>query len=83
LGAASGIGVSIMSRIRKVEVGQRFQSIGAVTGAPTSTYEVQVLFRSRVDNMDYARLALVNDPTAIKSIAVSTLLNPHQFSHVC
>jgi hypothetical protein len=72
-----------MSRIRKVEVGQRFQSIGAVTGAPTSTYEVQVLFRSHVDNIDYARLVLVNDPTAIKSIAASTLLNPHQFSHVC
>ena len=72
-----------MRRFRKVEVGQRFQSIGAITGAPASTYQVQSLFRSRIDQLEYVRLAAIDDPTAIKSIALSTLLNPRQFSAVC
>ncbi|MGO8915151.1 MAG: hypothetical protein ACLQJR_04520 [Stellaceae bacterium] len=72
-----------MRRFKKVEVGQRFQSIGVITGAPASTYEVQCVFRSRIDRLEYARLADIDDPTAIKSIAVSTLLNGRQFSLVC
>ncbi|MGO8917688.1 MAG: hypothetical protein ACLQJR_17430 [Stellaceae bacterium] len=72
-----------MRRFKKVEVGQRFQSIGAVTGTPASTYEVQSVFRSHIDQLVYARLAAIDDPTAIKSISVSTLLNARQFSVVC
>ncbi len=71
-----------MRRLRKVEIGQRFQSIGAITGAPASTYEVQSLFRSRIDQLEYVRLAALDDPTAIKSIALATLLNPRQFNAV-
>jgi hypothetical protein len=69
-----------MRRLRKVEIGQRFQSIGAITGMPASIYEVQSLFRSRIDQLEYVRLAAIDDPTAIKSIALATLLNPRQFN---
>ena len=72
-----------MRQFKKVEIGQRFQSIGVVTGAPASTYEVQSVFRSRIDHREYARLADIDDPTAIKSITVSTLLNARQFCLVC
>jgi len=72
-----------MRRLRKVEIGQRLQSIGAITGAPASTYEVQSFFLSRIDQLEYVRLAAIIDPTVIKSIALSTLLNPRQFNAVC
>jgi hypothetical protein len=72
-----------MRKIRKIAIGQRFQSIGAITGAPASTYEVQSLFRSHIDHLEYARLAAIDDPTTIKSIGLSTLLNPRQFNAVC
>jgi hypothetical protein len=72
-----------MRRLRKVEIGQRFQSIGAITRAPASTYQVQSLFRSQIDQLEYARLAAIDDPTIIKSIGLSTLLNPRQFNAVC
>jgi hypothetical protein len=72
----------MLRKLKKIEVGQRFQSIGAITGVPTSVYEVQSLFRSRIDQVEYARLAVVDDPTAIKSIAISALLNPAQFSAI-
>lgn len=71
-----------MRRLKKVEVGQRFQSIGAVTGTPAMIYEVHALFRSRIDGLDYARIATPEDPSALKSIAVATLLNPRQFAPV-
>ncbi len=72
-----------MRRFKNVEVGQRFRSIGVITGTPTSTYEVQSVFRSRIDQREYARLADIDDPTLTKSITVSTLLNARQFSLVC
>jgi hypothetical protein len=68
-----------MKQMAKVEVGQKFRSIGTVTGTPVFTYEVQALFRSRVDQVDYARLALVDDHTQLKSIATAVLLNPRHF----
>jgi hypothetical protein len=68
-----------MKRAVKIEVGQRFQAIGAVTGMPTYTYEVQALFRSRVDQVAYVRLAQVGDRTQTKSIAVAMLLHPRHF----
>jgi hypothetical protein len=70
----------MLRKCKKVEVGQRFQSIGAITGVPAAIYEVRSLFRSRIDQVEYARLAVVDDPTAIKSIAIAALLNPAQFS---
>jgi hypothetical protein len=68
-----------MKRAAKVEVGQKFQAIGTVTGTPTYTYQVQALFRSRVDQVAYVRLVQVGDPTQTKSIAVTTLVNPRHF----
>jgi hypothetical protein len=66
----------------KVEVGQRYQSLGAVTRAPVFTYRVAQLFESKFDHVEYARLEQVDDPTRSKSIAATALLNPRYFKPV-
>ncbi|HYM04787.1 MAG TPA: hypothetical protein VET85_17675 [Stellaceae bacterium] len=68
-----------MKRALQIEVGQRFQSIGTITGAPAFTYEVQAVFTSKVDQLHYARLVSVDDKTQIKSVASAILLNPRHF----
>lgn len=68
-----------MKRISKVQVGQRFRAIG-VTGKPTYTYEVQAMFRSNIDEHDYARLVEMIDQTRTKTIAVATLMDPRHFT---
>ena len=67
-----------MKRISKVQVGQKFRAIG-VTGKPTYTYEVQAMFRSNIDEHDYARLVEMIDQTRTKTIAVVTLMDPRHF----
>ena len=69
----------MMKRAVKVEVGQRFQAIGTVTGTPTFGYEVQAVFCSPLDQVTYARLVQIGDKTRIKSIAVASLVNPRHF----
>jgi len=66
----------------KVEVGQRYQSLGAVTRAPVFTYRVAQLFLSKFDKVEYARLEQIDDPTRSKSIAAAALLNPRYFKPV-
>jgi hypothetical protein len=68
-----------MKRLEKIEIGQRFQSIGTVTRSPAFTYEVQALFRSKVDDVDYARLVQIGEPTQQKSISAAMLHNPRHF----
>jgi len=68
-----------MKRVIEVQVGQRFQSIGTVTGAPAFTYEVEAVFTSKVDRLRYVRLVAVDDKTQTKSIVSSILLNPRHF----
>jgi hypothetical protein len=68
-----------MKRMEKIEIGQRFQSIGTVTRAPAFTYEVKALFRSKVDDVDYARLVQIGEPTQQKSISAAMLRNPRHF----
>ncbi|HYM27766.1 MAG TPA: hypothetical protein VET66_06435 [Steroidobacteraceae bacterium] len=67
-----------MKRISKVQVGQKFRAIG-VTGKPTYTYEVQAMFRSNIDEHDYARLVEMIDQTRTKTTAVATLMDPRHF----
>ena len=67
-----------MKRITKVQVGQKFRAIG-VTGKPTYTYQVQAMFRSNIDEHDYARLVEMIDQTRTKTIAVATLMDPRHF----
>jgi hypothetical protein len=67
-----------MKRMSKVAVGRRFRSIG-VTGKPTYTYEVEVVFHSSVDQRDYVRLVETIDPTRTKTLAVATLQDPRHF----
>jgi hypothetical protein len=69
-----------MKRVNKVEIGQRFEAIGAVRGMPTFGYEVQAVFRSAIDHIDYARLVQLGDPTRTKTISVLALLDPRHFA---
>jgi hypothetical protein len=71
-----------MKRVTEVEVGQRFQSIGTITGAPAFIYEVQAVFTSNVDRLRYARLVSVDDRTQMKSVVSAILLNPRHFIQV-
>src|SRR5260370_32043463 len=68
----------VMKRISKVEVGQRFRAIG-VTGKPTYAYEIQAIFRSNIDQHEYARLVEIVDRTPTKTIAVATLVHPRDY----
>ena len=68
-----------MKQRLKVEVGQRYQSVGTVTGAPVFTYRVAELFLSKVDKVEYARLEQVDEPSRSKSIAAQALLNTRHF----
>jgi hypothetical protein len=67
-----------MKHSAKIEIGQRFRSIG-VTGKPTGAYEVQALFRSRVDRLDYARIVDLSDSSHTKVYAIAALANPRHF----
>ena len=67
-----------MKRISKVQVGQRFRAIG-VTGKPTYAYEVEAMFRSNIDEHEYARLVEIIDRTRTKTIAVATLMDPRDY----
>lgn len=71
-----------MKNAPKVEVGQRYQSLGAVTRAPVFTYRVEQLFHSKVDKVEYARLVQVDDTSRSKSVAAAALLNPRHFKPV-
>lgn len=68
-----------MKQLPQVEVGQRFQSIGTITGAPAFVYEVQAVFTSKVDQVPYVRLAAIDDKTQLKSVASSILLDRRHF----
>lgn len=68
-----------MKQRGKVELGQHYQSVGTITGAPVFTYRVVQLFQSKVDNVEYARLAQVGEPSRCKSVAAAILLNPRHF----
>ena len=67
-----------MKRINKVQVGQKFRAID-VTGKPTYAYEVQAMFRSSIDQHEYARLVELVDRTRTKTIAVATLMDPRDY----
>jgi len=68
-----------MKEVPQIEVGQRFQSIGTITGAPAFIYEVQAVFTSKVDQLPYVRLVAIDDKTQMKSVASSILLNRRHF----
>jgi hypothetical protein len=72
----------MMKQRPKVEVGQQYQSLGAVTGAPVFVYRVAQLFQSKVDKVEYARLVQIGDPTRSKSVAAEVLLNTRHFTPV-
>ncbi len=68
-----------MKQNAKVEIGQHYQSVGAMTRAPAFTYRVTELFQNKFDKLEYARLVQVGDPSRTKSIAASVLLSPRHF----
>jgi hypothetical protein len=67
-----------MKRATKVEIGQRFRSLG-VTGQVTGFCEVQSLFRSSIDRLDYARVVDVSDRSRTKVFGIAALTSPHHF----
>jgi hypothetical protein len=67
-----------MKRVAKVEIGQRFRSLG-VTGKVTGFYEVQALFRSSVDRLEYARVVDVSDRSNTKVFGVGALVSQRHF----
>jgi hypothetical protein len=67
-----------MKRMSKIAVGQRFRSIG-VTGKPTYAFEVQMTFRSSVDQREYAKLVQLDNPTRTKTLALAALQDPRHF----
>ena len=68
-----------MKQRGKVEIGQFYQSIGTITGAPVFTYRVAHLFESKVDHVEYARIVQIGDPSRTKSVAAHVLLNLRHF----
>ena len=67
-----------MKRVAKIEIGQRFHSIG-VAGKVIGLYEVQALFRSSIDRHDYARIVDVSDRSRTKVFALGALVDPRNF----
>lgn len=67
-----------MKHSATIEIGQRFRSIG-VTGKQTGAYEVQAIFRSQVDRLDYARIVDLSDSSHTKVFAIAALANPRHF----
>ena len=67
-----------MKHLAKIEVGQRFRSVG-VTGKITGSYEIQALFRSGIDRRDYARIVDVSDRSHTKVFALGALIDRRNF----
>jgi len=67
-----------MKCFSKIEVGQRFSSVG-LTGKITGSYEVKELFRSTIDRRDYARIVDISDPSHTKVFALAALVDPRNF----
>jgi hypothetical protein len=74
--AAAGVYLNVMAQSRTVEVGQRFRGLASTPGRWMPTWEVKEVFTSRIDGVEYARVAAVDDPAREKTIAVSALLDP-------
>jgi hypothetical protein len=61
-----------------IRIGTRYRAAG---GRPlsTTTWEVLEVFRSRVDNVLYARIAMVADPSRMKTLSVTVLEDTRHF----
>lgn len=61
-----------------IRIGSRYRATG---GRPlsTTTWEVLEVFRSRVDNVLYARIAMVGDPSRMKTLSVAVLEDTRHF----
>jgi hypothetical protein len=67
-----------MKRAAKIEIGQRFGSLG-VGGKITGFYEVQALFRCNLDRLDYARIVDVGDRHHTKVLALGAMVDTRHF----
>jgi hypothetical protein len=67
-----------MTNDTTIRVGTRYR---ALDGRPLSnqTWEVLEVFRSRVDNVLYARIAMVSDPSRMKTLSVAALEDTRRF----
>jgi hypothetical protein len=67
-----------MSSGKSIQIGRRYRAADARV-QPSGTWEVLELFRSRIDNLVYARLALVGDASRIKSLSTIALEDTRRF----
>jgi hypothetical protein len=67
-----------MKRVAKIEIGQRFRSLG-LTGKITGSYEVQALFHSSIDRRDYARIVDLSDRSRTTVFALGALVDARNF----
>jgi hypothetical protein len=67
-----------MTNDTTIRIGSRYRP---ADGRPLSTtaWEVLEVFRSRVDNVLYARIAMVGDPSRMKTLSVATLEDTRHF----
>lgn len=67
-----------MTNDTTIRIGTRYR---AADGRPlsTTTWEVLEVFRSRVDNILYARIAMVGDPSRMKTLSVAALEDTRRF----
>ena len=67
-----------MTNDTTIRIGSRYR---AVDGRPLShqSWEVLEVFRSRVDNVLYARIAMVGDPSRMKTLSVAALEDTRRF----
>jgi hypothetical protein len=62
-----------------VAIGQQYQDIApGLFGRSGALYQVQEIFRA-VDGVDYARIALLNDPGTVKTLAAAVLEDRRRF----
>lgn len=68
-----------MTNDTTIRVGSRYRAADART-VSHQVWEVLDVFRSRVDNVLYARIAMVGDPSRMKTLSVAALEDTRHFT---
>jgi hypothetical protein len=69
-----------MTHDTTIRVGTRYRALDAARPLSNQTWEVLEVFRSRVDNVLYARIAMVGDPSRMKTLSVAALEDTRRFA---
>jgi hypothetical protein len=69
-----------MTHDTTIRAGSRYRALDAARPLSHQTWEVLEVFRSRVDNVLYARIAMVGDPSRMKTLSVAALEDTRRFA---